>query len=262
MFASPAKLNLFFRVVSKRPDGYHNIASLFQAVDLCDRLFFTPSSHDLLTCTDPSIPCDASNLVSKALNLFRSWFPIPPVSIHIEKRIPTQAGFGGGSSNAATTLWALNQLHGSPATLSQLIEMGSQIGSDVAFFFSSGTAYCTGRGEILEPRSLPSPLKGWLAKPSYGLSTPLVYRHTRLEALPSRDLSALYYNDLEIPAFQLEPRLIALKQSLIDQGYAHVTMTGSGTAFFFFGEHAPASLDGVTFYSFRSVIRTDSWYDL
>lgn len=257
---SPAKLNLFFRVVSKRPDGYHNIASLFQAVDLCDRLFFSPTPRDLLTCTDPSIPCDTSNLVSKALALFRSRFPIPPISIHIEKHIPIEAGLGGGSSNAATTLWALNELHGCPASLSELIQMGSQIGSDVAFFFSSGTAYCTGRGEILEPRILPAPLQGWLAKPTYGLSTPLVYRHTRLEELPFRDPSALYYNDLEVPAFQLEPRLIALKQTLIDRGYSNVTMTGSGTAFFFFDDIHPAPLEGVSFYPFRTIQRQNSWY--
>lgn len=254
---SPAKLNLFFRVLRKRPDGYHDIASLFQAIDLSDRLFFSWAEKDTITCTDPSIPCDGSNLVTKALTLFRSRFPIAPVKIHIEKKIPIQAGLGGGSSNAATTLKGLNDLLGRPASLQQLIEMGTPIGSDVAFFFSSGTAYCTGRGEILEPFELPMPLTGWLAKPAYGLSTPLVYKNTRIEELPLRDpREALknypqFYNDLEISSFRLEPRLIALRNAL-QKSFNQVTMTGSGTAFFCLGG-TPKPLEGVTFLPFRSI---------
>jgi len=257
VLASPAKLNLFFRVLRKRPDGYHDIASLFQAIDLFDRLFFSWTPQDEITCTDPTIPCDSSNLVAKALTQFRARFPTNSIRIHIEKHIPIQAGLGGGSSNAATTLWGLNELMGHPATLQQLIEMGSAIGSDVAFFFSTGTAYCTGRGEILEPFVLPKPLSGWLAKPTYGLSTPLVYKNTRIEELMPRDpreaLSSFpnYFNDLEIPSFRLEPRLIPLRDEL-QKSFQHVTMTGSGTAFFCL-DGEPTPIDGVLFFPFQSI---------
>ena len=222
-----------------------------------DRLFFSWVSHDQITCSDPTIPCDNTNLVAKALTQFRAHFPTKPIHIHIEKQIPIQAGLGGGSSNAATTLWALNELTGRPATLPQLIEMGAAIGSDVPFFFSTGTAYCTGRGEILEPFALPTTLTGWLAKPTYGLSTPLVYKNTKIEELIPRDpLTALksypcFFNDLEIPSFRLEPRLITLRDEL-QKSFQNVTMTGSGTAFFCL-EGDPRPIEGVTFFPFRSI---------
>lgn len=248
---SPAKLNLTFKVVRKRPDGYHDIASLFQAIDLFDRLCFSWSPSDQVTCTNPSIPTDSSNLVCKALSLFRSRFPISKgVNIHIEKHIPIQAGLGGGSSNAAMTLKALNQLTGNPVTREELIELAAQLGSDVPFFFSDGTAFCTGRGEIMTPCQLPSPLSGWVAMPSFGLSTPLVYQNTDLSELPSNH-SSPYFNDLEYAAFRLEPRLISIKQTLLKQ-FQTVTMTGSGTAFFCLEGH-PKPLEGMTFFPFQSI---------
>lgn len=250
----------------KRPDGYHDIASLFQAIDLFDRLSFSFSDQDQLTCTDPTIPCDATNLVSKALAQFRKWVPVSAVKIHIEKHIPIQAGLGGGSSNAATTLWGLNELMSRPLTQNHLIEIGATIGSDVSFFFSPGTAYCTGRGEILEPFTLPEPLTGFIAKPAYGLSTPLVYKHTPVEELPPRDpIAALkdypqFFNDLEIPSFKLEPRLIDLRNEL-KKSFEEVVMTGSGTAFFCLNGR-PTPIEGVTLTPFRSIYRIDAvhWY--
>jgi 4-diphosphocytidyl-2-C-methyl-D-erythritol kinase len=265
-YLSPAKLNLFFRVLRKRPDGYHDIASLFQAIDLFDRLFFSLSDQDALTCSNPTIPCDATNLVAKALAQLRARTHVPPVKIHIEKQIPIEAGLGGGSSNAATALWGLNKLIGSPLTQYQLIEIGACIGSDVPFFFSSGTAYCTGRGEILEPFSLPESLIGYIAKPAYGLSTPLVYKHTIVEELSQRNPEEVlksypqFFNDLEISSFRLEPRLGSLRNEL-RKSFEEVVMTGSGTAFFCLkGE--PKPIEGVTFVPFQSTHRMDSgdWY--
>ena len=231
-----------------------------------DRLFFSLSSQDELTCSDPSIPCDSSNLVAKALAQLRTRTDVPPVKIHIEKHIPIQAGLGGGSSNAATALWGLNELVGSPLTQDQLIEIGATIGSDVPFFFSSGTAYCTGRGEILEPFFLPEPQIGYIAKPAYGLSTPLVYKNTNVQELsPRNPEEALksypqFFNDLEIPSFRLEPRLGSLRNEL-RKNFGEVVMTGSGTAFFCL-KGVPAPIDGVTFVPFRSIRRKDacSWY--
>lgn len=251
-YSSPAKINLFFKVLAKRPDGYHEIASLFQAIDLCDRLFFSFSDVDKLTCTDPQIPLGSSNLVAKALTFFPNR---PPISIHIEKKIPIQAGLGGGSSNAATTLWAVNEMLGKPFTEQELLTFAAQIGSDVPFFFSSGTAYCTGRGEILHPAPFVS-LRGTIAKPFYGLSTPLVYQHTNLSELPPQ--TGKYFNDLEIPAFRLEPRLIALRDAL-RKSFETVTMTGSGTAFFCLNGE-PTPIDGVQFFPFQTIKACDTLF--
>lgn len=261
---SPAKINLFFRVIRKRSDGYHEIASLFQAISLFDQLHFSKSDVDSLTCTDPELTCGPDNLVNKALHLFRSRFHIPfGVKIHLDKKIPCQAGLGGGSGNAATTLWGLNELAGRPANQDELAQMGSLLGSDVSFFFSSGTAYCTGRGEILEPFILPHSLKGWIAKPPYGLSTPLVYKDTRAGELTDRDPRhslysfPMFYNDLEPAAFRLEPRLQAFRQSLEKQGFDSVTMTGSGTAFFCFGNQDSTN-EFTPFYSVQRDL--NGWY--
>lgn len=248
----------------KRPDGFHEIASLFQAIDLCDRLFITPSRRDEITCTDPSIPLDENNHVIQALKLFRCRYSSTTVQIHIEKNIPIQAGLGGGSSNAATTLWAMNELSGRPASVQELIEIGSKIGSDVPFFFSQGTAYCTGRGEIIEPFTLPEILSGYLARPDYGLSTPLVYKCTTPDTLKKRDpRSALenypeFFNDLEIASFGLEPRLKKLHAKLKKQ-FKSVVMTGSGTALFCLGGD-PKEAKGVNFTPFKSIQRKDNWY--
>ena len=179
-----------------------------------------------------------------------------------------QAGLGGGSSNAATALWALNQWTGEPATIEELRNIGSKIGSDVAFFFSSGTAYCTGRGEILEPFPDLS-IDGYLAKPGFGLSTPLVYRETRVDELPDIDpkiardsfLTAApqFFNDLEKAAFRIEPRLIQFKEQLLSLGFQTVSMTGSGTAFFCL-KGAPKSAI-IHFIPFCSLNRPlNAWY--
>lgn len=202
----------------------------------------------------------------QALKLFRCRFSTTTVEIHIEKNIPKRAGLGGGSSNAATTLWALNELSGKPASINELIEIGSKIGSDVPFFLSLGTSYCTGRGEILEPFELPQPIQGYLAQPEYGLSTPLVYKATRTEDLTKRDpLEALknypfYFNDLEVASFKMEPRLKKLHARLLKQ-FEQVVMTGSGSTFFCIGGK-PNRIQGITFTPFQSIRREDPsvWY--
>ena len=179
---SPAKINLFLRILRRRCDGYHELASLFQAIDLGDWLTFTLAEADQFTCSDATLSCDSSNLVSKAVALFRLKSGLQfNIKIHLEKKIPVQAGLGGGSSNAATTLWALNALHNHPFTLQELQSWSSEIGSDIPFFFSQGTAYCTGRGEVvrnLPPLTMQQPLS--LYKPPEGISTPALYQALQL----------------------------------------------------------------------------------
>lgn len=247
---SPAKVNLFLRVTKRRADGYHELASLFQAVDLCDTLSFAIAKEDALTCSDPRIPTDSSNLVWEAAKAFRAHTGKDcPVAIHIDKKIPIEAGLGGGSSNAATTLWALNVLTGRPLSTQELMALGAQVGSDVPFFFSWGTAYCTGRGEIVREVALPMRLSCDLVKPLYGLSTPVVFGALDVASLPPRDpevslREALegnleYYNDLEGAALAVEPLLASLRQQLVAKGFTSVVMTGTGSCLCCYGPGSP-----------------------
>jgi 4-diphosphocytidyl-2-C-methyl-D-erythritol kinase len=256
---SPAKLNLFFRVLGKRVDGYHEIASLFQAINLGDFLTFDIiKGEDRLVCSDSSLPCDESNLVFRALRLFREKTKESfGLRVFLEKRIPIEAGLGGGSSNAATTLSALNALRKTSIEEKQLQCWGAELGSDVPFFFSRGTAYCTGRGEIVTEISRVPPLSGWIARPLHkGLSTALVYqKHT-----PQVSHDAPFFNDLEPAAFALMPQLLQLKKELRDFGFDQVSMTGSGSAFFCLGKKTTPSLSGVEFIPFQSVQR-ERWYE-
>lgn len=267
-FFSPAKLNLFFRVLGKCDDGYHEIATLMQAISLCDILYFELAEKDCITSTHPNLPCDERNLVYQALQLFRKKTGLLfPVKIHIEKRIPIEGGFGGGSSNLATTLWALNTITRRIVQEETLREWAGNFSCDAPFFFSSGTAYCTGRGEKIKSLSPLCKRNLYLAKSSKGMSTPEVYRHCRPHACSSEDplkllASPKYVNDLEVSAFQLCPSLLRLKEDLLDLGFETAVMTGSGSGFFCFGKVKNPQLSGVQFLrtSFFSRIE-NSWYN-
>ncbi len=254
-FSSPAKINLFLRIIKRRPDGYHELASLLQAISLTDTLKLALADEDHLTCNDQTIPTDHSNLIFKAADLFRRKTGKKfGLKVHLEKRIPHQAGLGGGSGNAATTLWALNQLWHQPASETDLAIWSSEIGSDIPFFFTQGTAYCTGRGEIMREVAIPES-NMWIVKPSQGLSTPEVYRNLDVSTLELRDPEHYlkdvisgnhsYFNDLEMPALRLFPALAQFKNKLISFGFHTVVMTGSGSAFFCIGDATPPPMDGV-----------------
>jgi len=274
---SPAKLNLFFRVLYKRDDGFHEIASLFQAIDLGDALEFALDNQDSLSCTDPTLSLGADNLICKAIEFFRKKTGLNDfhVRCHLTKRIPIQTGIGGGSSNAATTLYACNELAGRPATFEELKTWAGDLGSDVAFFFSSGSAYCTGRGEKVENVSYPldkvftSPC--FLAKPSFGLSTPEVYKACKPASLASRNprqsLESFqkgkpeWYNDLEPAAFSISSQFLKHMDSLRDNGFSDVVLTGSGSGAFCFGRENSPVMEGVQFYRIHPLARnSDGWY--
>jgi len=263
---SPAKLNLFFRVIGKRDDSFHEIASLYQTISLGDFMTFQKSSKDTLTISNPHIPTDERNLIVKARMLFRKETSLHfPISIDVKKEIPIEAGLGGGSSNAATTLWALNELSNRPLALSQLASIGAHIGSDVSFFFSSGTAYCTSRGEVFENVTLPFTFEAYLNKPNFGLSTPAVYKNLDYALCnlqgPRETLASFlegapdYSNDLEHSALSLEPKLLKVKKELTSH-FEKVILTGSGTSYFCLqpkSKNPPG-----TFIS--AISRSSSWY--
>ncbi len=273
-YFSPAKINRYLRVVSKRADGYHNLSSLFQAIDVCDHLSFELSDADHLTCSDPSLPCDASNLVLKALMLFRNKLKTGPhFKVHLEKHIPQQAGLGGGSSNAATTLWACNEILRSPFSSEELREIGLELGSDVPFFFSSGMAHCTGRGDHVNSYKEEEPTHFTIVKPSWGSSTPKVFsmlghipfineNELKTEFLKVMSGHLIPFNHLEEPAFQIEPRLREYKHELDCFGFDSVTLTGSGSAFVCIGINGRIPLDfpGLIFHTKSLQRNQDSWY--
>lgn len=269
---SPAKINLFLRVLGRRPDGYHEIASLFQAIDLHDTIHFEEADYDALTCDEPSLPTSEKNLISKARKLFKDKTGIKrSFAIRLKKKIPMEAGLGGGSSNAATTLWALNQLCNRPASEIELASWGAEIGSDISFFLSSGTAYCTGRGEVLAP--VPPLVRQYvlIVKPLIGLSTQKVFQNLKISQLNPKDPKAalasfftgspLYFNDLEITAFELMPELASLKNKLMGLGFSTVLMTGTGSSFFCLGEgDEPSFRDCQTYRSTYINREFGSWY--
>jgi len=263
---SPSKVNLFLRIVRRREDGFHDLASLFHVIDLGDGMTFAvrggAAQEDTLACNMEGVPTDSSNLVIKALDLFRRHTGIQLFfDVDLRKEVPHGAGLGGGSGNAATALWAANELSGRPATNEQLLQWSGEIGSDISVFFSQGAAYCTGRGEIVEnvdpPLGLGVPLL--LVKPPIGLATPAIFKALDLERRSTADprqllesmtqdgmSPALAVNDLEQPAFDILPELKELKDRLAAEGgdaFSAVFMTGSGSTIVGVGSHSvPAFL--------------------
>jgi 4-diphosphocytidyl-2-C-methyl-D-erythritol kinase len=253
---SPCKVNLLLNILGRRPDGFHELETLMHPVALFDDLAFqTAGSGIELTCSDSSLPVDASNLVHKAASHFLKAAGVSDgVRIHLTKNVPAAAGLGGGSGNAAITLEGLNQLFGQPLDLPTLLAIAAELGSDVPFFLKDGPALCTGRGEKIEPLDPFPALQGralLLIRPDFGVSTAWAYRELgryqdALNGSPGRasrlaqhlrgnDLSAAadsFFNSLEQPVFGKFPWLALLKEELISQGAAVALMSGSGSTTF------------------------------
>ena len=241
-FFSPAKINLFFRVLKKRIDGYHEIVSLMKAISIGDILQIQKGNSHQIRFSEPALDKLTNTTVHQALSLFEQACPgIGGVNIEIEKQIPSQAGLGGGSSNAATALFALNALFDFPLSEKQIQEIGSRIGADVSFFFSHGSAIVQGIGEQVFDFNDDFEERMTIVKPSFGMATPQVYQHLDLNRCYShswQDLikKNLWINDLESSAFALEPQLANLKKSLYQFGFNHVLLSGSGSSMICFGE--------------------------
>ena len=173
-----AKINLTLAVGEKRPDGYHEVVSVMQRVSLCDTLTAEQTREGItLTCSDPALPSGEENLAHRAASLFfRETGIAGGAALTLEKRIPSQAGLGGGSSDAASALLALRKLYAPALSDTELETMAAALGSDVPFFIRGGTQLATGRGEVLSP--LPSLTDGWfvIVKPTESFSTPAMYR--------------------------------------------------------------------------------------
>ena len=244
-FFSPAKINLWLRVFGKRSDGFHEVQTRLCRLTLGDSVEVThegAGTSVALTCSEPTVPMDESNLAMKALRAFEnrtgkqsSW------RIHLEKKIPAGAGLGGGSSNAATVLKACNDLTGSPLTQSQLIELGAQIGSDVpCFLLDTPAADGAGRGEQVTPADFSWQLPLVLIKPPFPIPTPWAYKRWA----GSKEIPGVLYasqlcpwgamvNDLERPVFEKYLLLPTLKTWLLEHGEVSAAlMSGSGSTMF------------------------------
>ena len=250
---APAKINLSLRILGKRPDGFHAVDTRMARLSVADRVTVEriDAQDSVLECSDPSLPVDESNLALKALRAFEArakpgWRlfpdrrPAPAWRIHLEKHIPAGAGLGGGSSDAAAVLKALNQLNGSPFTVAQLAEIAAPIGSDVPFFLFDSVCDATGRGELIEPVSFPHELHVVLVKPPFGIPTAWAYQKWS----ESKELNGVLYapqicpwgtmvNDLERPVFAKHLLLPTLKMWLLEQRETQAAMmSGSGSTVF------------------------------
>lgn len=238
-FLAPAKVNLSLRVLRRRDDGFHEIESLMVPVSLADELEITRCDEPgvALVCDDGSLPADDTNLVVRAARNFCTSQGLEPrVRIALRKRIPHGAGLGGGSSDAAATLLALDNLFGAKLSLAALSALAAQIGSDVPFFLHRSAAMVRGRGEIVTPCDFPHTLPLLLCKPPFGVPTPWAYQRWR----DSREVPEVSYapqsfpwgdlvNDLERPVFEKYVFLALLKTWLLAQAeVAGALLSGSG----------------------------------
>lgn len=227
-----AKINLSLALTGVREDGYHTLHSVMQTVSLCDMLSVELAKTTVFTCSEPSLAGD-KNLCVKAANAFFGQTGLQGgARIHLEKRIPTGAGLGGGSADAAAVLRALNTLHGEPLTETQLLALGASLGADVPFCLHGGKCLCTGIGEVLTPMPT-EPLYLVIAKGADGLATPDMYR--RMDAMRETWSSADrtgYFNDFEPVAEAVLPDIAYLKKRLTELGASVSMMSGSGSAVF------------------------------
>jgi 4-diphosphocytidyl-2-C-methyl-D-erythritol kinase len=246
---SPAKLNLFLEVLGRRADGYHDLATLMVTIGLFDtvELRENATGTTCLHCDSPNLSTGPDNLVCRAIDLVRRTFNVRTgLDVRLFKRIPLQAGLAGGSSNAAAVLAGLNHLWRLGLSANELGNLGAELGSDVTFFFFGPAAWCTGRGEVVEPLPPGRPLDFVLVCPPVGLSTAAVFRALRLPECPvdgqavrlaftAGDVNAIgrsMHNRLQEPAEELCPAVAEWRGRLAELRPAGTLMSGSGSTVF------------------------------
>lgn len=245
---APAKINLLLDIVGRRQDGYHTLRSVFQSVSLYDQLEAFRSDKTELICGDRDIPCDGTNLVLKAYKAFFEQTGIPPfgVTFTLEKNIPSMAGLGGGSSDCAAALIALNELSGAGLSGEELRDIGEKLGADVPFCLTGGTVLCEGVGDVLTPLPDMPECSILIAKPELKISTPECYkkfdqlevsRVSKLDDMMAglavgslETIAGCLGNDLELAA---DTGVISrIKEEMLAHSALGACMTGSGSAVF------------------------------
>ncbi len=247
-----AKINWNLRVLGKRPDGYHEVVTVLQTVSLRDELTLERRDDDRisLTCNDPAIPTDASNLIIKAGLTLREKIQRPlGADINLAKMIPAKGGLGGASSNAAVTLLGLNSLWQTKLKSSDLVRLGSGLGADVPFFFVAGRAAAKGIGA--ESSALPDAPNQQLIiiTPNAAVSTAMAYASLNARALTTSDSASILsssfaeqvfgdcdqwplHNDFEGVIFEMEPEIKRVKLALLEAGARGALLAGSGSSVF------------------------------
>ena len=239
---APAKINLSLKILGPRDDGFHEIETLIVPISLCDEMKIEKNEGGIeFRCDDPFVPLSDDNLVIQAAKSFFVATELEPaVSIELKKKIPLGAGLGGGSSDAASTLLALNHLFEANLTHDELAELGATAGSDVPFFVFESPAICRGRGEVVTPIQLPERLSILLLKPAFVVPTQLAYsRWQDSREIPDVPYAAqqfadqTFMNDLERPVFEKFVFLARLKIWLLKQPEVGAAlMSGSGSTVF------------------------------
>ena len=239
MLTTPiCKINLGLNVVEKRPDGYHNLETVFYPVPICDALEVFPM--------DPQFPSDdeQKNLVVKAYHLLKQDFPsLPRIHTHLYKGIPTQAGMGGGSSDCGFMITLLNRQFNLGLSEQQMIDYAAKLGADCAFFIVNRPVYAEGIGEKMQ--SVDLDLKGWYlaivrpaipvsTKEAFSLITPCHPAHNCRDVVmqPVETWRGLLTNDFEKSVFAIHPEIGAIKDRLYDMGAVYAAMSGSGSSLF------------------------------
>jgi 4-diphosphocytidyl-2-C-methyl-D-erythritol kinase len=253
---SPCKVNLLLNILGRRPDGFHELETVLQPVNLCDEISFERAGKSIeLSCSEKSLPTGPDNLIFHAAEKFLTASGISDgIRIHLDKKIPLAAGLGGGSGNAATTLLALNELFGKPLATEKLFEIAASLGSDVPFFLQDKPALGVGRGEKIESLEKFPALEGrafLLVHPGFGIATPWAYKTLArfpaalngrkgraqklialLQAGDLKTAAAQFYNSLEAPAFEKFPILQMYQEFLFAGGAMAALMSGSGSTTF------------------------------
>ncbi len=252
---SPAKINLFLEVVQKRPDGFHDIDSIFAEIDLADTIRAETAGDDgaiVLDCTDPSIPTDETNLIVKAARVVQREAGVTAgARIFLEKRIPPGGGLGGGSSNAATAIRLRHDVWGCGISPVRQAELGATLGSDVPFFFHGGVCRCQGRGEVVTRLHAPQPpLRLGLILTGMHSDTAAAYRDITLptpatlrssvdlvQAMARNDIAmmnAAAFNRFEKTVFRALSQLGEIHETAEGLLNRPVRMSGSGSSLWFF----------------------------
>ena len=247
---APAKVNLFLEILGKRDDGFHEIETIMQEIDLADSLQFEETQEGVtLECNDKNIPANQDNLVCKAANLILEECGIKKgVLINLEKNIPVGAGLGGGSSDAATTLKALNSLWKVGLNNEELMGFAAKLGSDIPFFINGKTALCRGRGELITPVEVRNRMDYIILFPRVHISTETIYKNLKIDLTKKRkdvsffldalkysevaSISKLLFNRLEEIIFATYPDLLQVKSALESFDFCGLSISGSGSAFF------------------------------
>jgi 4-diphosphocytidyl-2-C-methyl-D-erythritol kinase len=245
-----AKINLHLQVVGRRQDGFHDLCTVFQSISLHDTLTIEPDAEIRMTCSDPNVPVDERNLVYRSAMRMRNRYQVScGAAIHLEKRIPAPGGLGGGSSNAAITLLALRKLWQIEASLEDLHELGSSLGSDVPFFLYGGTALGMGRGEAIEPIVEFQEKYMVIVSPNVSVATREAFKRLNLRVLTKQESKrklqicrfelesadfryTAFKNDFETTVFAAYPEVERVKHTLLDLGAERAMLSGSGGSVF------------------------------